>query len=55
MEDMDLVVAPPLLRVIVNPLHPDYAEGPAKGARGEALSAGPPGTRPLTSGRGCGG
>jgi clan AA aspartic protease len=31
MEDMDLVVAPPLRRVIVNPLHPNFAEGPAKG------------------------
>jgi clan AA aspartic protease len=31
MEDMDLVVSPPLRRVIVNPLHPDFAEGPAKG------------------------
>ncbi len=31
MEDMDLVVSPPLRRVIVNPLHPNFAEGPAKG------------------------
>ncbi len=31
MEDMDLVVAPPLRRVIVNPLHPNFAEGPVKG------------------------
>jgi clan AA aspartic protease len=31
MEDMDLVVVPPLRRVIVNPLHPNFAEGPAKG------------------------
>lgn len=31
MEDMDLIVAPPLRRVIVNPLHPNFAEGPAKG------------------------
>jgi clan AA aspartic protease len=30
MEDMDLVVAPPLRRVIVNPLHPNFAEGPVK-------------------------
>ncbi len=33
MEDMDLVVSPPLKRVIVNPLHPNFAEGPAKGFR----------------------
>ena len=31
MEDMDLIVAPPLRRVMVNPLHPNFAEGPAKG------------------------
>ena len=31
MEDMDIVVSPPLRRVIVNPLHPHYAEGPVKG------------------------
>ncbi len=31
MEDMDLVVSPPLRRVIVNPMHPNFAEGPAKG------------------------
>jgi len=30
MEDMDLVIVPPLRRVIVNPLHPNFAEGPAK-------------------------
>ena len=30
MEDMDLVVVPPLRRVMVNPLHPNFAEGPAK-------------------------
>ncbi|MDR2463797.1 MAG: aspartyl protease family protein [Verrucomicrobiales bacterium] len=30
MEDMDLVVSPPSRRVIVNPLHPNFAEGPAK-------------------------
>ncbi len=30
MEDMDLVVSPPLRRVVVNPLHPNFAEGPAK-------------------------
>ncbi len=35
MEDMDLVVSPPLRRVIVNPLHPNFAEGPAKGHRTE--------------------
>ncbi len=34
MEDMDLVVAPPLRRVVVNPLHPNFAEGPAKGYSG---------------------
>jgi clan AA aspartic protease len=34
MEDMDLVVAPPLRRVVVNPLHPNFAEGPAKGYTG---------------------
>lgn len=33
MEDMDLVVVPPLRRVVVNPLHPNFAEGPAKGYR----------------------
>jgi clan AA aspartic protease len=33
MEDMDLVLVPPLRRVIVNPLHPNFAEGPAKGIR----------------------
>jgi len=31
MEDMDLIVAPPLRRVVVNPLHPNFAEGPEKG------------------------
>jgi clan AA aspartic protease len=31
MEDMDLVVVPPLRRVMVNPLHPNFAEGPVKG------------------------
>jgi clan AA aspartic protease len=36
MEDMDLVVSPPLRRVIVNPLHPNFAEGPAKGYRSDA-------------------
>jgi clan AA aspartic protease len=35
MEDMDLVVAPPLRRVVVNPLHPNFAEGPAKGYKTE--------------------
>lgn len=34
MEDMDLVVVPPLRRVAVNPLHPNFAEGPAKGLPG---------------------
>ena len=33
MEDMDLVVAPPLRRVVVNLLHPNFAEDPAKGHR----------------------
>ena len=31
LEDMDLVVVPPLRRVMVNPLHPNFAEGPVKG------------------------
>lgn len=31
MEDMDLVVVPSARRVIVNPLHPNFASGPAKG------------------------
>jgi clan AA aspartic protease len=31
MEDMDLVVSPPLRQVVVNPLHPNFAEGPVKG------------------------
>lgn len=30
MEDMDLVVIPSARRVVVNPLHPDFAAGPAK-------------------------
>lgn len=30
MEDMDLVVLPSARRVIVNPLHPDFAVGPVK-------------------------
>lgn len=30
MEDMDLVVLPSSRRVIVNPLHPNFAVGPAK-------------------------
>ena len=33
MEDMDLAVIPPLRRVVVNPLNPNYATGPAKGFR----------------------
>jgi len=31
MEDMDLVVSPPLRRVIVNPMNPNFAGGPVKG------------------------
>jgi clan AA aspartic protease len=31
MEDMDLVVVPSVRRVVVNPLHPNFASGPAKG------------------------
>lgn len=31
MEDMDLVVVPSARRVIVNPQHPNFASGPAKG------------------------
>jgi len=31
MEDMDLVVVPSLRRVIINPLRPNFAGGPAKG------------------------
>ncbi len=31
MEDMDLVISPPLRRVTANPQHPKFAEGPAKG------------------------
>ena len=30
MEDMDLVVLPSMRRVVVNPLHPNFAAGPAK-------------------------
>lgn len=30
MEDMDLVVIPSARRAVVNPLHPDFAGGPAK-------------------------
>ena len=30
MEDMDLVVVPSVRRLVVNPLHPDFAAGPAK-------------------------
>jgi clan AA aspartic protease len=30
MEDMDLVVVPSVRRVVVNPLHPSFAAGPAK-------------------------
>ena len=30
MEDMDLVVVPSVRRVMVNPLHPNFASGPAK-------------------------
>lgn len=30
MEDMDLVVVPPLRRVVVNPLRPEMAGGPVK-------------------------
>jgi hypothetical protein len=30
MEDMDLVVIPSVRRLVVNPLHPDFAAGPAK-------------------------
>ncbi|HEX3355419.1 MAG TPA: clan AA aspartic protease [Tepidisphaeraceae bacterium] len=33
MEDMDLVVLPSARGVAVNPLHPDFATGPAKGLR----------------------
>jgi clan AA aspartic protease len=32
MEDLDLVVVPSVRRVVVNPLHPHFAAGPAKGA-----------------------
>jgi clan AA aspartic protease len=31
MEDMDLVVIPSVRRVVVNPEHPNFAAGPAKG------------------------
>ena len=31
MEDMDLVVVPSARRVVVNPEHPNFAAGPAKG------------------------
>ncbi len=34
MEDMDLVVVPSARRVIVNPQHPNFASGPAKGFAG---------------------
>lgn len=30
MEDMDLVVIPSVRRLVVNPLHPNFAAGPAK-------------------------
>ena len=30
MEDMDLVVIPSVRRVVANPLHPNFAAGPAK-------------------------
>jgi len=30
MEDMDLVVIPSARKVVANPLHPDFAAGPAK-------------------------
>jgi clan AA aspartic protease len=30
MEDMDLVVVPSVRRLVVNPLHPNFAAGPAK-------------------------
>jgi clan AA aspartic protease len=33
MEDMDLVVVPSARRVMVNPLHPNFAGGPVKGLR----------------------
>ena len=33
MEDMDLVVVPSARRVMVNPLHPNFAGGPAKRLR----------------------
>lgn len=36
MEDMDLVVSSPLRRVIVNPLHPNFAGGPAKGYQSDS-------------------
>jgi len=32
MEDMDLVVIPSMRRVVVNPLHPNFAAGPVKTA-----------------------
>ncbi len=32
MEDMDLVVIPSVRRVVVNPLHPNFAAGPVKPA-----------------------
>jgi clan AA aspartic protease len=30
MEDMDLVIIPSVRRLVVNPLHPNFAAGPAK-------------------------
>ena len=33
MEDMDLVVVPSARRVVANPLHPNFAAGPAKSSR----------------------
>jgi clan AA aspartic protease len=33
MEDMDLVVLPSARRVVVNPLHPNFAGGPVKAMR----------------------
>jgi clan AA aspartic protease len=34
MADMDLVVIPSARKLVPNPLHPDYAAGPAKGFTG---------------------
>jgi hypothetical protein len=38
MDDMDLVVIPSARRVVVNPLHPDFAAGPAKQVRESTMN-----------------